>query len=70
MKADRHDFQRVRAFSMKPTEGIDHIDRGIDILVNNVDGGGARVTDSSDDTGAARLDELPYEVRLDRLASP
>src|SRR6516162_8921797 len=25
MKADRHDFRRVRAFSMKPTEGIDHI---------------------------------------------
>jgi len=59
MKADRHDFQRVRAFSMKPTEGIDHIDRGIDILVNNVDGGGARVADSSDDDWRGSLDELP-----------
>ena len=26
MKADRHDFRRVRGFSMKPTEGVDHID--------------------------------------------
>ena len=58
MKADRHDFQRVRAFSMKPTEGIDHIDRGIDILDNNVDGGGARVADSSDDDWRGSLDEL------------
>jgi len=58
MKADRHDFRRVRAFSMKPTEGIDHIDRGIDILVNNVDGGGARVADSSDDDWRGSLDEL------------
>ena len=53
-------------------EGTVSAHRGIDILVNNVGGGGggAPVADSSDDTGAARLDELPYEVRLDRLASP
>jgi 3-oxoacyl-[acyl-carrier protein] reductase len=33
--------------------------RGIDILVNNVDGGGARVADSSDDDWRGSLDELP-----------
>ena len=45
---------------------------GIDILVNNVGGGDglARALPTALMTLAARLDELPSEVVLDRLASP
>ena len=39
-------------------EGTVSAHRGIDILVNNVDGGDARVADSSDDDWRGSLDEL------------
>ena len=59
----------VQVSSLRPTVAA-HL--GIDILVNNVGGGDglARALPTALMTLAARLDELPSEVVLDRLASP